>query len=227
MYLRLELMSVVWIVSLFISPATLRADDESHSHGPGAASAKPHHSPDWRFTMPLGNAAKGREVYQKYECYYCHTVTGEKFPYPVDYGPELSQMGPLHPLEYFAESIINPNAVVAEEDRGLDGKSPMSQDHLEKMTLREFIDLTSYIASLKTTDTKKSATGSGKIIAIIRAKGEVVLDHERIEGFMEAMTMGYKVSAPGLIQGLKLGDKVSFTIDTGRRMITEIQKIER
>ena len=33
-------------------------------------------------------------------------------------GPELSQMGPLHPLEYFTESVINPSAHAAKKYRG-------------------------------------------------------------------------------------------------------------
>ena len=76
--------------------------------------AEHHHPKDWRFTLPKGDAVKGRAVFAKYECYYCHEVRGEDFPFAgVDYGPELSQMGPLHPLEYFAESIMNPNAVAS------------------------------------------------------------------------------------------------------------------
>jgi len=214
------------IFSLLHAPLTAQADGEGHSHGPGGSSAEPHHPVGWRFTMPRGNAAKGREAYQKHECYYCHTIEGEKFPYPVDYGPELSQMAPLHPLEFFAESIINPNAVVAKEEVGLDGKSPMSQDHLDKMTLREFIDVTTYIASLKPPASAKSVSGVGKVIAITPATGEVVLDHESLKGFMDAMTMGYQVSAPALLERLKPGDKVSFTIDTERRVITKIQKLK-
>jgi len=226
MHLRLRAAFAVMIIFLVKGPTLVMADGEGHSHGPGAASAEPHHPVNWRFTMPRGNAAKGREVFQKYECSYCHTIEGEKFPHPIDYGPELSQMAPLHPLEFFAESIINPNAVVAMEERGLDGRSPMSQDHLDKMTLREFIDVTTYIASLKPPAPAKTVSGVGKVIAITPTTGEVVLDHENLKGFMEAMTMGYKVSASKLLQGLKPGDKVSFIIDTERRVITMIQKIK-
>ena len=62
--------------------------------------------------MPKGDPAKGKAVFEKFECYYCHEVRGEKFPAPTENAPELSQMGPMHPVEFFAESIMNPNAVV-------------------------------------------------------------------------------------------------------------------
>jgi cbb3-type cytochrome oxidase cytochrome c subunit len=70
-----------------------------------------------RFSLPEGNPAKGREVFVKFECYSCHQVLGENFPAPGGeaVGPELSQMGPMHPPEYFVESIMNPSAVI--EDR--------------------------------------------------------------------------------------------------------------
>src|SRR4029453_9703880 len=72
--------------------------------------------PGWRFAWPAGDPARGREVFAKLECYQCHEVKGEKFPAvtpdPTRRGPELSGMGAHHPAEYFAESIINPNAVI-------------------------------------------------------------------------------------------------------------------
>lgn len=54
--------------------------------------------PAWRFTWPAGQAAKGREMFEKLECYSCHEVKGEAFPAPSDRdrgGPELSMMAPL------------------------------------------------------------------------------------------------------------------------------------
>jgi len=83
-----------------------------------------HHPIGWRFTMPKGDPAKGKTVFEKFECHYCHEVRGEQFPEPVESAPELSQMGGLHPVEFFAESIMNPNAVVPKTYRDADGKSP-------------------------------------------------------------------------------------------------------
>ena len=225
MHIRPWVISVVWITLSF--PASLQGDGEGHAHGAGASSAAPHHPADWRFTMPRGNSAKGRAIFEKFECYNCHTIDGEKFPAPVDYdGPELSQMAPLHPWEFFAESIINPNAVVAKEHRRADGKSPMFPDHLENMTVREFIDLTAYVATLKPSTAKKNVAGIGKVIAINLTNAEVVLDHGRLQGFMDAMMMGYKVSAANMLEGLQPGDAVRFSIDPDKNTIVKISKVE-
>jgi len=78
----------------------------------------------------------------------CHEVRGEQFPHPVESAPELSQMGPMHPVEYFAESIMNPNAVIGKKYQEPNGSSPMT-NFTEKMTVRELIDVSAYIASLK------------------------------------------------------------------------------
>jgi uncharacterized protein involved in high-affinity Fe2+ transport len=109
--------------------------------------------PGWRFTWPAGDAARGREVFAKLECYQCHEVKGEKFPAvasdPTRRGPELSGMGAHHPAEYFAESIINPNAVIVlgPGHTGPDGLSIMP-DFRDSLTLAETIDLVAFIRSL-------------------------------------------------------------------------------
>ncbi len=186
-----------------------------------------HHPKDWRFTLPKGDGVKGRAVFVKYECYYCHEVRGEDFPFAaVDYGPELSQMGPLHPLEYFAESIMNPNVVVSAQYRGADGKSTMPS-YNEKMTVQELIDVSAYLASIKPPATAKFVKGTGKIIAVVPQSKEIVIDHEAIKDYMDAMTMGYKVSSLALLKGLSSGDRVEFTLDTAQRVVTKINKLKR
>jgi len=193
----------------------------------GTKSVESHHPRNWRFTMPKGDAANGRVVFEKFECFDCHRIRGESFPEPTyNDGPELSQMGPLHPLEYFTESVIHPNAVVPRKLRDREGNSPMSKDHLDRITLRELIDLSSYLAGLKTPTLVKSVTGIGKVVALVPQNQEVVIDHEEIKGFMDAMTMGYKVSSSSLLKSVKPGDRVRFTIDTDRRAITKIDLLK-
>jgi Cu/Ag efflux protein CusF len=193
-----------------------------------AGEAEMHHPKGWQFTMPKGDVAKGREAFEKFACYVCHEVRGEKFPAAAPgsvLGPELSQMGPLHPLEYFTESIVNPSAHAAKKYRNPDGKSTMPAAN-DRMTVQELIDLSSYIASLKPTGVPKSVVGEGNIIALVPESQEIVVDHEEIKDFMDAMTMGYKVSSSSLLKGVKAGDKVRFTIDTDKRTITKIEKLK-
>jgi mono/diheme cytochrome c family protein len=117
----------------------------------------------WRFAWPKGDPAKGREVFQKFECYSCHEVRGERFPAPSDpesVGPELSVMGPLHPPEFFAESIINPSAVV-DRARGYaaaDGSSKMPS-YNDSLTVQETIDLVAYLRQLRPSTGRTPARG--------------------------------------------------------------------
>jgi mono/diheme cytochrome c family protein len=112
---------------------------------------------DWKFTLPQGNATEGRKIFVEAECYKCHEVKGETFPSVTEkdkgVGPELSQMAGMHPPEFFAESIINPNAVIDPDAKklgyvGEDGKSKMP-DYDSVLTIKQVADLASYIASLK------------------------------------------------------------------------------
>ncbi len=71
----------------------------------------------------------------------------------------------------------------------------------------------------------KFVTGDGTVIALRPEKQQVVVEHGEIKGFMEAMTMGYKVNPTSLLGTVKPGDKVRFTIDTEARAITKIDKV--
>jgi sulfur-oxidizing protein SoxX len=116
------------------------------------ASTAEHGAPkDWKFTLPKGDAAKGREVFARLECYRCHEVLGERFPAPSAgdaVGPELSQMGPMHPPEFFAESIVNPGAFVEPRYRAADGSSRMPSFN-DSMTVQELIDVVAFLAGLE------------------------------------------------------------------------------
>ena len=198
---------------------------ETKSH---AGEAEMHHPKGWQFTMPKGDPEKGREVFEKYVCYVCHEVRGEKFPAAAPgsvLGPELSQMGALHPLEFFTESVMNPSVHAAKKHRGPDDKSTMPTAN-DRMTVQELIDLSSYLASLRPKGVPKSVSGVGKVIALVPETQEIVVDHEEIKGFMDAMTMGYKVNPTSLLKTVKPGDKVRFTIDTDKRAITKIEKLK-
>ncbi len=100
-----------------------------------------------------GNPVKGREVFVKLECYSCHEVNGERFPVPSEViGPELSMMAPLHDAEYFAEAIIQPNAVI-QKGKGYeaaDGSSKMPS-YNDLVTVQEVIDLVAYLKNFKPT----------------------------------------------------------------------------
>jgi hypothetical protein len=106
----------------------------------------------WKFGVPPGDAARGRELYRDLECYKCHEIKTEKFPAPPDgkySGPELTGMGRIHPAEYIAESILAPNAVIVDEPghTGPDGRSLMPS-YVDTLTLTQWVDLVAFLKGL-------------------------------------------------------------------------------
>jgi len=105
----------------------------------------------WKFTLPPGDPKTGRELFAKLECNKCHEVKPD-FPKTGgagDVGPELTGMGAHHPAEYFAQSIVDPNAVILAGPGfvGPDGRSIMP-DYRDSLTFAELVDLVAYIKSL-------------------------------------------------------------------------------
>jgi cytochrome c1 len=135
------------------APATPSSDPQGgHKHG----ADHPHGTPsDWKFTLPKGDARKGRAVFVKFECYACHEVKGQKFAGAKAHGsigPELSKMAGHHEAEFFAEAILNPNAVIdAAQYRAPDGTSRMPS-YNDLMTVQELVDLVAFLKSLGPTD---------------------------------------------------------------------------
>jgi Cu/Ag efflux protein CusF len=80
----------------------------------------------------------------------------------------------------------------------------------------------------RATETEGAPTvvGEGEVIAAMPTASQIVVEHGEIQGFMEAMTMGYRVDPASLLAGLKSGDKVRFTIDVQRRAIIGIEKLQ-
>ena len=70
-----------------------------------------------------------------------------------------------------------------------------------------------------------TVVGEGEVVSTGPNASQIVVDHGEIKGFMEAMTMGYRVDPASLLAGLKPGDRVRFTIDVGRRAIVAIEKL--
>ena len=71
-----------------------------------------------------------------------------------------------------------------------------------------------------------TVVGEGEVVAATPASGQIVIDHGEIKGFMDAMTMGYRIDPPSLLATVKPGDKIRFTIDVDRRAIVHIEKLQ-
>jgi Cu/Ag efflux protein CusF len=43
---------------------------------------------------------------------------------------------------------------------------------------------------------------------------------------MDAMTMGYRIEPPSLLEGVKAGDRIRFTINTTQKAIVKLEKLQ-
>ncbi len=71
-------------------------------------------------------------------------------------------------------------------------------------------------------EAKRLYQGVGVIIAVLPRKSRIVVDHEEIKDFMAAMEMSYMVTPATLLERVKPGDKVRFTIDADERVIIDV-----
>lgn len=81
-------------------------------------------------------------------------------------------------------------------------------------------------ASPPTGVTFKTYRGTGVVEAVDREEGTVKINHEEIKDYMEAMTMDFYVRHTWLLDEIKPGDKVDFTLEDAANVVvvTEIKK---
>jgi len=122
----------------------------------------------WQLTLAAGDPAAGREVYVDSGCPSCHHIAGESFTQAdgTQAGPDLSGMGGHHPPAYFAEAILNPDAVLIEGPGyiGPDGRSTMPL--YAEMTLGQLSDVVAYLASQTPAGTQ-SCHASGAVASVL------------------------------------------------------------
>jgi FtsP/CotA-like multicopper oxidase with cupredoxin domain/Cu/Ag efflux protein CusF len=64
--------------------------------------------------------------------------------------------------------------------------------------------------------------GVGVVIGATPRSGRLIVNHEAIPGFMAAMEMSFAVTPPSLLNGVRTGDRIQFTIDAAGSVITSI-----
>lgn len=68
--------------------------------------------------------------------------------------------------------------------------------------------------------------GTGVVKAVNAERRKITLAHEAIKDYMDAMTMDYRVKDKLLLDGIRIGDRVDFTLEdtNGIILITAIKK---
>jgi hypothetical protein len=125
-------------------PAPVRATMEA-LHASGGV------PPGWRFTLPAGDVAAGRQAFIDLKCYTCHAMQGEQFPLKpgesATAGPDLTGMAAHHPSAYLVESILNPSAVLVEGPGYIGGDNRSIMPSYPDLTAAQLIDLLAYLGS--------------------------------------------------------------------------------
>jgi Cu/Ag efflux protein CusF len=67
----------------------------------------------------------------------------------------------------------------------------------------------------------KSYTFHGKVQAVT-ATG-LTVNGEKVEGWMDAMTMSYKVDKPDMLKNIKVGDRIMATVYDGDMMLHNVE----
>ena len=234
--------SILWFA--FVAPLLLvglqAGADERH----GKHTHDPHHQHDRWEPPPAAYAnarstrwndttasARGQQLYQTY-CMVCHGTDGKgtgpaakglQHP-PADLTHHfhrapgdgdaylfwrVSEGGQVEPFKSMQSAMPAFKTVLTEEQRW---------DVLAYVHTQFHRGFTSAIIA-------QSVTGEGKVIAVVPASAQLVVQHGVIKGFMDAMTMGYKVTPPSLLDGFKAGDTIRFTIDTQNQVIVKLEKL--
>jgi protein SCO1 len=70
---------------------------------------------------------------------------------------------------------------------------------------------------------QKSYTFHGKVEAVDKQAKNLKINGEKVEGWMDAMTMDYKVDDPSILDTLKPGDQITATVYDGDEKLHSVQ----
>ncbi len=70
---------------------------------------------------------------------------------------------------------------------------------------------------------KKEFTFHGKVEAVNKSAKSLTVNGEKVEGWMDAMTMSYKVDDPSIIDKMKPGDQIMATVYEGDYVLHKVQ----
>ena len=74
---------------------------------------------------------------------------------------------------------------------------------------------------------KKAHTFRGKVEAVNAGTNSVTVNGEKVEGWMDAMTMGYKVDDPAVLKNVKVGDRITATVYEGDMTLHKLQVVPK
>ncbi len=83
--------------------------------------------------------------------------------------------------------------------------------------------LTASLSLAQSAAPKKSYTFHGKVVSVNKSAKTLKIDGEKVEGWMAAMTMNYKVDDPSIVNKLKAGDQITATVYDGDYVLHNVK----
>ncbi|MEE8401159.1 MAG: cytochrome c [Candidatus Hydrothermarchaeaceae archaeon] len=118
---------------------------EAPTTQPPATTTAPPATTEAPASVPVGNIDAGKEVFSGKTCSVCHFIKGDYEVGSPLIAPELSDIGARKDAAFIKESILDPNAVVAEGyTLGM-----MPQNFGDQLSEVELNDIVAYLSSLK------------------------------------------------------------------------------
>lgn len=104
------------------------------------------------FTLPPGDAARGKDAFIHFRCYDCHTVSGAEMPAGEERDQAVVELGGevarVRTYDDLVTAIINPSHRLAQgyakELVARDGKSKMTV-YNDVMTVSQLVDLVTFL----------------------------------------------------------------------------------
>jgi protein SCO1 len=75
----------------------------------------------------------------------------------------------------------------------------------------------------QSTAKKKAYTFHGKVEAVHKDSDSLTVNGEKVDGWMDAMTMDYKVDNPAVLSKVKAGDQITATVYDGDYSLHNVQ----
>lgn len=107
------------------------------------------------FVPPTGDAARGKEVFVKYQCYGCHTIPDVDLPQRqtepallLALGVRMHRVasyGDLLTAVLYPDHIVSPKFVSALKAAGEDPATAQMPDFTREMTVSELIDVVEFL----------------------------------------------------------------------------------
>ena len=137
--------------------------------------------------------------------------------------PPLTTQHPAHP-EALAAPALPPSQTLAYGPSDIPATQPASFTAQREMP--SGMQHGGHGGQRSAQQSQQAVMGEGKVIAVVPGSHQIVVDHKAIPGFMDAMTMGYRVEPPALLGGVKAGDAIRFTIDPQQKAIVNMEKMK-